>query len=96
MSFALSKLAFKSIHTKNWPTYLHIPVEKPNPTRRLRSNSVEEIKIARSIHENTFHDHAQTVFNDLPAKCRNTESYYKFTCLTRRYLKDKALARLAE
>ena len=91
--FSLAKLAYKSLNNGNWPKYL--PLERNSlKLRELRANrDTSTIRCNKNI-PSTFEYDASKVFNDLPLACRINEKYSSFCTLTKKYLVDKAMARI--
>lgn len=97
MSFSIVKLAHKSLHDSDtWPSYLKLSF-KPQPLRALRENELlrTNVVVTNNV-EGTFCYAAAINFNDLPVNVRKTVDYNKFSSETRKYLFDKATARVLE
>ena len=65
-------------------------------TRRLmRGGATNEGTFIACPHNisDTFEVNASKVFNELPKKCRDSDTYVSFCRETRKYLMDRALAR---
>ena len=88
IDYNIVKCAFKSLHDKNWPLYLHCETVKHR--RVLRSNGQgPKIDYAEKC---TFQNQCE-IFNDLPITIRQCEDQDIFTTKVRRFFKDKALTR---
>lgn len=91
--FSISKLAWKSINSDDWPKFLPMQQMK-EPVRPSRRQQNDGIKIACMVNvANTFEYEASKIFNNLPGNCRNAKVYSDFCKNTKSYLLDKSLAR---
>jgi hypothetical protein len=91
--FSVSKLAWRSINSTEWPKFLPMQQAK-ELTRPSRNQQSDGVKIACTINvSNTFEYEASKIFNSLPGCCRNATVYNDFCRNTKNYLLDKALAR---
>ena len=76
-----------------WPKYL--PMTKVETRRPMRGGATNEGTFIACPHNisDTFEVNASKVFNELPKKCRDSDTYVSFCRETRKYLMDRALAR---
>ena len=88
MEFAIVKCTFSALNDPKWPKYLPIKLQEIKRATRLENKMMVE----RSD-KNTFGDRAQNIFNDLPKAIRVTKDRKVFIKETKRYFRDKALAR---
>lgn len=58
--FNLSKLIFKALHEKQWPSYLKLDT----PNRTLRSSSGHKLRVP--LEDGTFQACCAKVYNNLP------------------------------
>ena len=90
--FSMAKLAWKSINSTNWPSFL--PMERMAPRRGLRSNDQTGTMLACSnFITNSFEYDASRVFNGLPQKCRDELNYKDFCSETKNFFLDQGLAK---
>ena len=77
----------------DWPKYL--PMTKVEARRPMRGGATNEGTFIACLHNisDTFEVNASKVFNELPKKCRDSDTYGSFCRETRKYLMDRALAR---
>ena len=87
---SLAKLAWKSVNSPNWPRFL--PMEKNLHTRTRRGHAPNTIKCTTNL-RSTFEYTGASIFNSLPAACRECDTYGMFCNMTKKYFLDKALAR---
>ena len=90
--FSMAKLAWKSMNSKNWPTFL--PTEKMIPREGLR-NPVHTgtMLVCPNIIIGSFEYDSSRIFNGLPQKCRDELDYNIFCNETKKHLLDQGLAR---
>ena len=80
----------KALHFSDWPSYLKLDIH--NPTRTLRSSRETTLKVL--LESGTFQDSVSNVFNLLPSAARNSVVFIDFKTHERRYLINRASARL--
>ena len=88
MEFAIVKCTFSALNDPKWPKYLPIKLQEIKRATRLENKMMVE----RSD-KNTFGDRAQNIFNDLPKAITVTKDRKVFIKETKRYFRDKPLAR---
>ena len=88
MEFATVKCTFSALNDPKWPKYLPIKLQEIKHATRLQNKMMAE----RSD-KNTFGDRAHNIFNDLPKAIRVSKDRKVFIKETKRYFRDKALAR---
>ena len=81
---------FKALYCNDWPSYLKLDIH--NPTRTLRSSRETTLKVP--LETGTFQDSASNVFNSLPHAARNSAVFSDFKTQVRKYLINRANARL--
>eukprot|EP00111_Clytia_hemisphaerica_P002497 TCONS_00007132-protein len=90
--FSMAKLAWKSINSNNWPTFL--PTEKMTPREGLRNPVHAGTMLAcPNIIMGSFEYDSSRIFNGLPQKCRDELDYNIFCSETKRHFLDQGLAR---
>ena len=88
IEFAIAKCTFSLLYDPKWTKYLPIRLQEIKRTAPLEN----EMMVDRGI-KNTFGDQAHDVFNDLPKAIRVIKDRKVFIKETKRYYRDKALAR---
>ena len=88
IEFAIVKCTFSLLYDPKWTKYLPIKLQEIKRTTRLEN----EMMVDRG-NKNTFGDQAHDVFNDLPKAIRVIKDRKVFIKETKRYYRDKALAR---
>ena len=88
MGFAIVKCTFSALNDPKWPKYLPIKLQEIKRITRLEN----EMMVERGD-KNSFGDQAHDVFNDLPKAIRVIKDRKVFIKETKRYYRDKALAR---
>ena len=82
------EMYFWALNDPKWLKYLPIKLQEIKRTTRLEN----EIMVERGV-QNTFGDQARDIFNDLPKTIRVIKDRKDFIKETKRYNRDKALAR---
>ncbi|XP_057296305.1 uncharacterized protein LOC130625270 [Hydractinia symbiolongicarpus] len=86
------KLAHKSLHETEFPTYLKgLEMKKTERTTRSSERCVSEFKVNAS--DKTFIGRSGRQLNDLPTSLRKEVVYKKFVYGAKCYLSDRALAK---
>lgn len=86
------KLAHKSLHETEFPTYLKgLEMKKTERTTRSSERCVSEFKVNAS--DKTFIGRSSRQLNDLPTSLRKEVVYKKFVYGAKCYLSDRALAK---
>ena len=96
IQFSLAKLVYKSLNCEGWPNYLPMTlrVEQHNVRRSNRFDApTPSLLVDCNDSVGTFKNNAGTAFNDLPEKCRSSETFATFCKSAKGYLFDKATAR---
>ena len=88
--YQLLNTIFKALHYNDWPSYLKLDIH--NPTRTLRSSKETTLKVP--LESGTFQDSASNVFNSFPSAARNSVVFSDFKTEVRKYLINRANARL--
>ena len=88
IEFAIVKCTFSLLYDPKWTKYLPIKLQEIKRTTRLEN----EMMVERGD-KNTFGDQAHDIFNDLPKAIRVIKDRKVFIKETKRYYRDKALAR---
>ena len=90
--YQLLNTVFKALHyiMTAWPSYLKLDIH--NPTRTLRSSKETTLKVP--LESGTFQESASNVFNSLPSAARNSVVCSDFKTKVRKYLINRANARL--
>ena len=86
----LLNTVFKALHCDDWPSYLKLDIH--NPTRTLRSSRETTLKVP--LETGTCQDSASNVFNSLPHAARNSVVFSDFKTQVKKYLINRANARL--
>jgi hypothetical protein len=89
--FNLSKLIFKALHEKQWPSYLTLEMYTPN--RTLRSSSEHNLMVP--LEEGTFQACCAKVYNNLPEEIKLCDSKNIFNGLAKTFFRDRAAERLS-
>jgi hypothetical protein len=89
--FNLSKLIFKALHEKQWPSYLTLEMYTPN--RTLRSSSEHNLTVP--LEEGTFQACCAKVYNNLPEEIKLCDSKNIFNGLAKTFFRDIAAERLS-
>ena len=84
MEFAIVKCTFSALNDPKWPKYLPIKLQEIERTTRLQNEMIVE-----RGDKNTFGDQA----HDLPKVIRVIKDRKVFIKETKRYYRDKVLAR---
>ena len=88
--YNISKLAYQSLHDKNWPKYL--PLKLIERKRNLRSS--QNGPMINYGEKNTFQLQAHEIFNTLPINIKTCETQKSFTNNARSFYKDEAFTRI--
>ena len=88
IEFALVKCTFSALNDPKWQKYLPIKLQEIKSTTRLENKMMVE-----SGDKNTFGDQVHDILNDLPKAIKVIKDRKVFTKETKRYYRDKALAR---
>ena len=88
MEFTIAKCTFWALNDPKWLKYLPIKLQEIKRTTRLENKMMVE----RGV-QNIFGDQAHDIFNDLPKTMRVIKDKKDFIKETKRYYRDKALAR---
>ena len=88
IEFAIVKCTFSALNDSKWQKYLPIKLHEIKRTTNLEN----EMMVERG-EKNTFGDQAQDIFNDLPKAIRVIRDGKVFIKKSKRYYRDKALAR---
>ena len=82
------KCTFSALSDPKWPKYLPIKLQEIKRTTRLENKMMVE-----RGDKSTFGDQAHNIFNDLPKAIRIIKDRKVFITETKRYYRDRALAR---
>ena len=88
MEFAIVKCMFSALNDPKWLEYLPINLQEIKRTTHLENEMMVE-----GGEKNTFGDQAHGIFNDLPKTIRVIKDRKVFINESKRYYRDKALAR---
>ena len=88
IEFAIVKCTFSLLYDPKWTKYLPIKLQEIKRTTRLEN----EMMVERG-ETNKFVDQAHDIFNDLPKTMRVIKDREVFINETKRYYRDRALAR---
>ena len=88
MEFTIVKCTFSALNDPKWPKYSPIKLHEIKRTTRLE----KEMMVERG-EKNTFGDQAHDIFNSLPKTITVIKDRKVFIKKSKRYYRDKALAR---
>ena len=88
IEFVIVKCTFSALNDLKWPKYLPIKLQEIKRTTRLENEMMVECGDKK-----TFGDQARDIINDLPKAIRVIKERKVFIKETKRYYRDKALAR---
>ena len=86
---AMLKLAFKRVHEKSLPSYLHL--QQKVTLQSLRNKDQLLLHIPKDT--NTFEGKTSRLFNELPKNIREESNKQKFNKLCQSFLFDRELSR---
>ncbi len=89
--FNLSKLIFKALHEKQWPSYLKLEIYTPN--RTLRSSSEHKLRVP--LKDGTFQACCAKVYNNLPEEIKLCDGKNIFNGLAKTFFRGRAAERLS-
>ena len=90
IEYSITRLAHKSMHEQNFPSYLRGFETQPTASRSTRNR--QELKLVTKTSEKLFVGKASRLLNELPLSIREECDHKRFCGLLRRYLLDESLA----
>ena len=90
IEYSIMRLAHKSMHEQNFPSYLRGFETQPTASRSTRNR--QELKLVTKTSEKLFVGKASRLLNELPLSIREECDHKRFCGLLRRYLLDESLA----
>ena len=88
--FNLSKLIFKAMYERQWPSYLKLETYSPN--RTLRSSNEHKLKVP--LEDGTFQACCAKLYNILPEDVKSCDNYSSFIRLAKAHFNNRAAERL--